>query len=92
MDRAFAPPLAEIECYDVDAGRNDMPVYTGPASDAFMSIEAGIYPGSYIESALGKATQVNVILVVTDDESFAVTTAVTYTGPMPIDVESNNGF
>lgn len=96
--RKIVPADVEIECY-ADTMSDDMPVYTGTPNDAFIGLEAGIYPGSYVETALAVPSgvqtmiQVNVILVVTADESFAVTTDQSYRGPMSVDVtdEINDG-
>jgi hypothetical protein len=92
MDRTIVPVGTEIECYDTaDDHVDDMPVYSGTPEDAFMSIEPGLYPGSFVtethtEGGFPMYGQVQCLLVVTPDESFAVTTAVQYADrPMPVD-------
>lgn len=93
-NRIVVPVGTELECYSNWATDDtDLPVYTGAPEDAFMSMEPGLYPGSYVESTQpdgpwsGVTQQINILLVVTDDESFAVTTDQSYIGPMPVDTD-----
>lgn len=86
-NRQIVPIGTEIECYPswLSSGSDEMPVYTGAPEDAFIDLNPGMYPGSYMEPATAPEwlkTQVNVLLIVTGDESFAVTTDQSYTGPL----------
>lgn len=93
QNRSVVPIGTDIECYDNSDHADDMPVYSGGPEDAFMSIEPGLYPGSFVvethtEGGFPMYEQVQCLLIVTTDESFAVTTDVEYPDrPMPLATE-----